>query len=283
MQPNWLSDVHVSLDDDALSVQLIRTRGSSLDPAEILSEAQLDLLALFILIEMHVECAKEGSAKFLVWDDVFQSVDTPLRQRALDHIASRLNGWQLVLTVHDRLWLEIATRCFADADIKKGVLELHAGGYGGTPTIVGGYVGPLRDLDGLLNAGMSGTLVAGAAGRALEHLADNLSKTLRVAVVRKEREDYTIGDLWPPVKEILSKDLRFWDSQMENLERAQFLRNKLGSHYVPWGDGISDSEVADAARLVRHAWELLSCDQCGKVVKQKSGTKEIVRGCSHVR
>ena len=70
---------------------------------------------------------------------------------------------------------------------------------------------------------------------------------------------------------------------MENLERAQFLRNKLGSHYVPWGDGISDSEVADAARLVRHAWELLSCDQCGKVVKQKSGTKEIVRGCSHVR
>jgi AAA domain len=124
LQPNWLSDVQVSLDGDALSVQLIRTRGAALDPAEILSEAQLDLLALFILIEMHVECAKEGSAKFLVLDDVFQSVDTPLRQRALDHIASRLNGWQLVLTVHDRLWLEIATRCFADAGIQKGVLEL---------------------------------------------------------------------------------------------------------------------------------------------------------------
>jgi hypothetical protein len=131
---------------------------------------------------------------------------------------------------------------------------------------------------------MSGPLVAGAAGRALEHLADELSKTLKVAVVRREREDYTIGDLWPPVKERLRKSgNRFWDSQMDNLERAQFLRNKLGSHYAPWGDGISDFEVADSAGLVRHAWELLSCDQCGKVVKLDGGTKEIVPGCTHVR
>lgn len=177
---------------------------------------------------------------------------------------------------------EIATRCFADAGITKGVLELHAGGYGGTPSIVGGRIGPLGDLDGLLNAGMSGPLLAGAAGRALEHLADKLSKSLRVAVVRKEREDYTIGDLWPPVKELLSQS-SFWDTQMEKLERAQFLRNKLGSHYVSWGDGISDSEVADAARLVRHAWELLSCDQCGKVVKKESGNRRIVSGCPHAR
>lgn len=282
LQPDWLSDVRVSIHGDTLSVKLIRPRGAALDPTEILSEAQLDLLALFILIEMHVECAKEGGPKFLVLDDVFQSVDAPLRQRALDHIASRLNGWQLVLTVHDRLWLEIATRCFADAGITKGVLELHAGGYGGTPSIVGGRIGPLGDLDGLLNAGMSGPLLAGAAGRALEHLADKLSKSLRVAVVRKEREDYTIGDLWPPVKEPLSQS-SFWDTQMEKLERAQFLRNKLGSHYVPWGDGISDSEVADAARLVRHAWELLSCDQCGKVVKKESGNRGIVPGCPHAR
>jgi hypothetical protein len=131
-------------------------------------------------------------------------------------------------------------------------------------------------------AGLSGPVVAGAAGRALEHLADELSKSLKVSVVRKEQEDYTIGDLWPPVRNLL-RGSAFWDDQMEKLERAQFLRNKLGSHYAPWGDGISDSEVADAAQLVRHAWELLACDQCGKVVKvqRAGGRRQIVRGCTH--
>jgi hypothetical protein len=282
LQPNWLSDVHVSLDGDALSVQLIRRSGSSLDPTAILSEAQLDLLALFILIEMHVECASEGSAKFLVLDDVFQSVDAPLRQRALDHIASRLNGWQLVMTVHDRLWLEIASRCFSDAGIEKRVIELHSGGYGGTPRVLGGRIGPLRDLDAMLDAGISGPVMAGAAGRAMEHLADELSKSLKVSVVRKEREDYGIGDLWPPVKDVLQGS-NFWDDQMEELERAQFLRNKLGSHYALWGDGISDSEVAEVARLVRHAWQLLACEKCHRVVRIEGagGKKQVVRGCMH--
>jgi hypothetical protein len=70
---------------------------------------------------------------------------------------------------------------------------------------------------------------------------------------------------------------------MRNLERAQFLRNRLGSHYSPWGDGISDSEVAEAAQLVRHAWDLLACDQCGKVVRIRGtgGSRTIVHGCTH--
>jgi AAA domain len=280
LEPDWLSDVRVGLTDDALSVELIRQSGRPLDPTEILSEAQLDLLALFILIEIHIECTGEGNAEFLVLDDVFQSVDAPLRQRALDHIASRLNGWQLVLTIHDRLWLEIASRCFSDAGIERRAIELRAGGYGGTPRVIGGHIGPLRDLDGLLEAGLSGPVVAGAAGRAMEHLADELSKSLRVSVVRKEREDYNIGDLWPPIRNLLRRS-SFWDDQMERLERAQFLRNKLGSHYAPWGDGISDSEVAEAARLVRHAWELLACDQCGKVVRVERAGGQIVRGCTH--
>ena len=118
LEPDWLSDVRVRLRDDALSVELIRPHGRPLDPTELLSEAQLDLLALFILIEMHIECAGEGNPKFLILDDVFQSVDAPLRQRALDHIASRLKGWQLILTVHDRLWLEIASRCFWTPGLK---------------------------------------------------------------------------------------------------------------------------------------------------------------------
>jgi hypothetical protein len=193
LKPDWLSDVNVRLRGDTLSVELIRQHGRPLNPTEILSEAQLDLLALFIMIEMHIECASEGGAKFLVLDDVFQSVDTPLRQKALDHIASRLSGWQLVLTVHDRLWLEIASRSFNDAGFQKRTIELRPGGYGGTPRVFGGRLGPLRDLDGSLQAGLSGPAVAGVAGQALEHLADELSKALKVSIVRKEREDYTIG------------------------------------------------------------------------------------------
>lgn len=282
LEPDWLSDVRVGIRDDALSVELIRRHGRPLDPKEILSEAQLDLLALFILIEMQIECTTAGNAKFLVLDDVFQSVDAPLRQRALDHIASRLKGWQLVLAIHDRSWLEIASRCLSDAEIERKIIELHAGGYGGTPWISGGRTGPLRDLDGLFETGLSGPIVAGAAGRALEHLADELSKSLEVLVVRKERENYTIGDLWPPVRDLL-RESSFWDDQMEKLERAQFLRNRLGSHYASWGDGISDAEVADAARLVRHAWDVLSCSQCGKVVKVvgTGSRRGIVRGCTH--
>ncbi len=172
----WIRRVRLQVADGAqLGVELVRDDEQAYEPEAILSEAYLDLLAILILIEVQVECAKRGQEKVLVLDDVFQSVDGPLRQRTLRHLCASLRGWQLVVTVHDRLWLELAERVFKEESWPRPrVFELRHGGFGCTPTVLSAATGVLRDVEFVRNAGGSAVLLAGTTGRALEAIYDHL-------------------------------------------------------------------------------------------------------------
>lgn len=100
-----------------------------------------------------------------------------------------------------------------------------------TPVVVGARSGPLRDLEHLMAIDASPVLIAGLAGRALESLCDHLSTLLPIQTRRRVGDQYTIGDLWDPIKEYLraSGDPGL-SSLAELLPRTQFLRNKLSAH-----------------------------------------------------
>jgi hypothetical protein len=264
----WVKGVNLEVADGArLAVRLLSAGRAPLDPVGVLSEAYLDLLALLIILEVHVECVARGQHPLLVLDDVFQSVDAPLRQRALRQICGRLKGWQVVMTVHDRLWLELAHHVLAEQDMGKAkILELRHGAHGRTPTITLAGTGPLRDVRFVLDNGGSAVLLAAAAGRALEALLDQLSVNLKCKVVRQHPEHYMIQVLLDAVAPALGNcAIERVRTLAKLVKRAQFLRNAMGAHFNMDAEGVSDQEVTDAAQHVIDLWGLLTCGTCGQL------------------
>ena len=262
----WFTNVEIEVSKNgSLDIFLLRDKKPPLRPENVLSEANLDLLALLVLLHIHILCAKQGQHRIIVRDDVFQSVDTTLRSRALSEFALLLNDWQIILTVHDRLWFEIAHRCLKDAKIPIETVELRGGGFGKTPTLISTMVGPLRDLRRVLDSRQSGVVVAGVAGRTLEALMDRVSIKMRLKVRRNEGDKYSLGQLWNGLdEELKSCDDEELISLVTALRFTQFLRNELGAHFVEWGDGLSDQEALDSAQSVVELWLKFHCSECGR-------------------
>jgi wobble nucleotide-excising tRNase len=88
----------------SLAVNIHLQNGRICFPHQIFSEANLDLLVLLIFLSLAKESVEKGQAKFLILDDVFQSVDSGIRVSVVDYILREFSDWQLIITVHDRLW-----------------------------------------------------------------------------------------------------------------------------------------------------------------------------------
>lgn len=70
---------------------------TNLRPEDVLSEANLDLLALLVFTSIAKAAAEQAQDRVLVLDDVVQSIDTTIRTRLLEYLASHLADWQLVM------------------------------------------------------------------------------------------------------------------------------------------------------------------------------------------
>lgn len=269
---DWISDIKFTVDSDgSLNVALISESGSSVRPEDVLSEAGLDVLSLIIAVELHVAAATLGQTRVLIFDDVFQSVDSVLRKRIVDHLAKVLRGWQLVFSLHDRLWLEVIERAFNDERFATSIVELRGGGFGLTPRMIGSGTGPLRDLEASVASGASPVVLAAVAGRALEDLAERLSVVFAVAVRRKERDRYEIGDLWPAVKDVIDESsITQAKALASTMNHSQFLRNRVGAHANDWADGLTDAEATQSADNVAALWRSFLCPSCGRIGKRSS-------------
>jgi len=79
---NYLDHIDIAYDSSsvlAFVVQIILKNGQKCHPKQILSEANLDLLALLFFISVIKESAARGQAKLIILDDVLQSVDSVIR------------------------------------------------------------------------------------------------------------------------------------------------------------------------------------------------------------
>jgi len=268
---DWIQDIEFNVDHSGLVDIRLITDDEALAPDRVLSEAGLDVLSLLIAVEAHVETASShGQSPSIVFDDVFQSVDAPLRSRVLAHLAARLDRWQVVFTVHDRLWLEVAEQRFKEANFATRVLELRSGGFGGTPKVYGPSTGLLRDLRDSIENAASAVVVAGVAGRTLEALAEQLSYRLSAKVARRERDRYELNDIWLPVRtEIDSSQMSVAKQLTTDMSNTQFLRNRVGAHANDWADGLSDAEALDAANQVMTLAQQFLCQSCAAWGKRK--------------
>jgi len=143
-------------------------------PSQILSEANLDLLALLVFVSVAQEAATRGQARVLVLDDVLQSIDPVVRRSLVDYLLTSLDGWQLIFTAHDALWRRRLRAQLLQVGVPLVEVECKTWNFESGPTIVT----PTRDdLSPLRNAMLTGDVgaICAEAGLLQEFMCNELS------------------------------------------------------------------------------------------------------------
>ncbi|MCW2980562.1 MAG: hypothetical protein JWO14_2289 [Solirubrobacterales bacterium] len=264
----------------ALDVRVRLRNGREVDPQVVLSEANQDLIAFLVFVVVAKAAAARGEAKVLVFDDVFQSVDSPIRLAALSYVLGILPGWQLIITAHDRLWREQVAGLFQRLGRPLSSLEIVDWTLEHGPR--------LRRESGEYGASLRAALtedepaaIAAQAGRLLEQISDQLSSILVISVKRKPDDRYTLADLWPGVKKALSKTNA--SAACQEIDLYLHLRNFLGAHANPWAEGASRQETQRFAEAVLELLVLARCSCCGRWVERTPNAGAWVCRCGVTR
>lgn len=243
-------------------------------PPHVVSEANLDVLALFVFVGLVKSASERGQAKVLILDDVLQSVDAPLRVLIIDHLLEVLPDWQFVIVVHDRLWHEQLRSLFRRRNLPVECAEIIRWTHTTGPVLRegGGHLAV-----GLENALRDGTPqeICAAAGVLLERTCDALSRALRISVRRQETDQYTLGELWPGIRKATRRTTLH--DRVEAVEMWLALRNIAGCHWNEWAAALSTSEAEQlgsaVADLVRH----VRCDRCSHWIAWRGPTPASLR------
>ncbi|MCS7478184.1 ATP-binding protein [Umezawaea endophytica] len=268
-----------------LVVKCQLTSGRSVEPAQVLSEGALDLLAMLILLNVSHACAERGQVRVLALDDVWQSVDSVHRDAILDYLFSaRFANWQFLITVHDRLWARLIENKARKFAFKLKTIEIVEWDSESGPRLRSGGIDTPNQLEKLIPDAPPEALCA-YTGRALEELSDKLSQTMRTSISRTMGDRYTLEDLWPGVYKSISKskvpeDLKIVASE---INAGYALRNIYGAHYAMWAESTSASEVRRFSRLVVDLWRKAHCQKCGSPLGSvfMGKSREIGPTCNH--
>lgn len=260
--------------DVSLRLRVELVNGRIAKPEEVLSEANLDLLALLLFTSILGAAAEKGQARFLVLDDVIQSVDAAIRIRLLEYLLERFSDWQLVLTTHDRLWREYVVRLFAAAGKPLDVISIRRWSLAEGPVLSGGAVRKRDQLAESVDPPKDAIVICSQAGLLHEELCHELSVRLPVKVRRKKGDRYTLGDLWPVVSGWLSEtDAK---GAVDEVARFAHLRNLVGAHHTEPGQTVTDAEAHDYAHAMLALWDAVNCESCLGWIGRK-GTRWVCR------
>lgn len=249
---------------NSLEITLELANGRAAEPTAVLSEANLDLLALLVFCAIAEASAEHGQAKLLVFDDVFQSVDATYRERACDYLARRFNDWQLVFCTHDRLWLAVMAETLRVNNVRFLSREIVSWSFEGGPVIREAGIDPDERLLRAL-ADSDPVSICGAAGLLLEEISDRVSWTIGTSVTRRRGDRYTLGDLWPGVAKALKRTEL--NEAVEEAGASVVLRNLVGAHFNEWARGLSTSEARRFGDGVLALYRGLHCEDCGSWVQ----------------
>jgi hypothetical protein len=248
-----------------LDIGCVLSSGTEAEPSQVLSEGALDLLAILMLLGVSRACAQRGQARFLVLDDVWQSVDTIHREAILDYLFSgRFKGWQLLITVNDRLWARLIEGRARLNQFALKTLELARWTAADGPQLRTGKLSTPQQLSRLLEEAPP-EAIGSYTGRALEELVDELSQTMRTSTSRAPGDRYTLGDLWPGVYSVLRKASLSEESRQvaTKVDQILLLRNLYAAHYQRWAESFSSKEINDFASLILSLWDVTHCSECG--------------------
>ena len=249
--------------DQSLQIACILTSGAQVEPTQVLSEGALDLLAILLLLCVARACAERGQSRFLVLDDVWQSVDAVHRMATLDYLFSeRFGAWQLFVTAHDRLWAKLIERRARKCGFKMKTVQFRSWTESGGPRLVTEQAGTVRQLSKILEDGTP-EILGSYSGRALEELSDELSQTLRSSLSRAPGDQYGLGDLWPGVSNIIRKYMPENAKELANAIGNELeIRNLYSAHYNQWAESFSETEIRGFADHIVKLWAATHCEKC---------------------
>lgn len=261
---DYIDEFKLSFGNDtvvSLDIVIKLKNGLITTPIGIFSEANYDLMILLLYISVIRVGVKHGQEKLLVLDDVLQSVDAQIRNKFVSYILTELKDWQIIITAHDRLWLNQLHFLFANCNHQVIELQISDWSFEHGPTIHSKQT-KLYD-DSLEVAIKSGnyTLMASMAGLMLEKICQNLSIELSIDIKRRRDDKYTIGDLWGGIRKQLKKSPEF-EKIIEEINTSLYIRNLLGSHYNEWALSLSDQEIREFAYNVQKLYEKTFCSRC---------------------
>lgn len=260
---DYVKDIRLSVGNKtqvSFNIDVKLKNGIIVSPTDVFSEANYDLMILLLYLAIIRVGVDFGQSPVLVLDDVLQSVDSNIRTNFIDYILRELPKWQIIITCHDRLWLEqlrylfnLRSHAFKEFHIYNWSFDL-----GPLITESKGHTtdNTLKDAIATKNV----RIIAAVSGPFLEMICNELSVSLRCSIKRVSMDKYTLGDLWPAVKKALNKTSL--STVAEEINRLLYIRNLLGCHFNQWADSLSDEEVIRFASAIQTLYESTYCSNC---------------------
>ena len=260
---DYVKDIRLSVGNKtqvSFNIDVELSNGKIVSPTDVFSEANYDLMILLLYLSIIRVGVDLGQSPVLILDDVLQSVDSTIRTNFIDYILKNLSTWQLIVTCHDRLWLEQLRYMFNLRGHAFKEYHIYNWSFNMGPLIkeVKGRV-----VDHTLKEAIATNnvrIIAAVAGPFLEMICNELSVSLKCSIKRVALDKYTLGDLWPAVRKALSKTSL--SQTAEEVDRLLFIRNLLGCHYNQWADALSDEEVLRFANSIQSLYEESYCAKC---------------------
>jgi recombinational DNA repair ATPase RecF len=248
------------LTEVSFEIELILKNGKKTTPNNVFSEANLDLLILLLYTSIIKESEKYGQSKIFVLDDVLQSVDSTIRLNFIDYLLNNFKDWQIIITAHDRLWLNQIRSAFQRHQHKFKEIEIYRWEFDLGPQIIEPQ---LIGFNSALSAAIESKnvqLIASQTGLLFESICQNLSMALNTSIQRKIADKYTIGDLWPGLKKHF-KNTDLFELTIE-VDKVIHIRNLLGAHYNEWAISLTNSEIYGFAENVNKLFFRVYCNNC---------------------
>jgi len=260
---NFIKDIEVligELTEVSFEIKVTLDNGKTVSPNSIFSEANLDLLILLLYTAIIKESNKYGQSKLLILDDVLQSVDSTIRLNFLDYLVNDFKDWQLIISAHDRLWLNQIRSIFRRNSHRFKEIEIYKWDFNTGPQIFEiESENNLNTLEIAINTKNS-QIIASQAGLFLETICNKLSMNLNTSIQRKREDKYTLGDLWPGIKKHFKKtELKLIT---EDIDKLLHIRNLLGAHYNEWSISLSNYEVLSFANNILNFYKKVYCEKC---------------------
>lgn len=260
---NYIQSISLSVANisvASLNIKIKLVNGVQTSPNLIFSEANFDLMILLLYISIIRLGVLKGQHKFLILDDVLQSVDSSIRVKFIDYLLLNMPDWQFIFTCHDRLWLNQIKYLFNRRGHQFKEFHINSWDFLAGPTV---QEKKYEIKDATLSTALHTNnmrIIAATCGFLLEKICQKLSVNLPTSVKRRDDEKYTIGDLWGGIKKIMSKtevkDL------IDQIDQLLFIRNLLGCHYNEWAESLSDSEVKQFAKTIQELYDKTFCEKC---------------------
>ncbi len=251
----------------AINLTIILKNRKECNPNQILSEANLDLLALLFYTSFIQESIERGQSKLIIFDDVLQSVDSTIRVSFMTYFFKNFSDWQYIITAHDRLWSRQLVEMMNIYGHKFSILNIINWEYEIGPVIRTDFY----DLEDSLRESIEiGDIfkICSISGLLLEHISDELSKSIQTSVQRKKDDRYTLGDLWPGISKTLKKTVLM--ESINEVEKWLHLRNLIGAHFNEWATALSVEEAKLFANSVINLLNSTKCKNCSKWISNHS-------------